>query len=140
MLRNNLFSGLRNTSGMLNNSLPFSVPNMANNATAFSSSSNLLKGASKFSFTGFLDNASKTVNTINQILPIYNQVKPMVSNAKTALNIFKNVNKINNVETPSSNEQNNSSITNEEIKENPISKEKTNIIINKTNPNKPFFV
>lgn len=139
MLRNNLFNGMRGASSIINNSFPFSVPSVANNVAQYSTTSNLLKGASKLSFTNILDNASKTINTINQIVPLYNQVKPMISNAKTALNIFKNVNKINNEPL---NQNQNKDI---EIKEQPkpttppIKEEKQLIILNKTNPNKPFF-
>ena len=129
MFRNSLFSNFTNT-------IPFNIPNIANNLNTFSNISNVSKTLPKFSLTGLLDNASRTVNTINQIIPIYNQVKPMFNNAKTALNIFKNVKKINN--TPIVNETpiNNSKI--ETPKEN-INKEEK-VIINKLNPNKPFFV
>ena len=90
MFRNSLFSNFAN-------SVPFNVPNMANNLNTFSKISNVSRTLPKFSLTGLLDNASRTVNTINQIIPIYNQVKPMFNNAKTALNIFKNVKNINNI-------------------------------------------
>jgi hypothetical protein len=140
MLRNGLFSNLTNASRMVNNSLPFNVPNLANNLSSFSNAASTISKASKFSFASILDNASRTVNTINQIIPLYQQVKPMISNAKTALNIFKNVNKIDN--EPKIN--NNINLPKEEkqdinIKEN-RQKVAPNIIINKTNPNKPFFV
>ena len=127
MFRNSLFT----------NSIPFNVPNMANNLNTFSNVSKITKTLPKFSFSGILDNASRTVNTINQIIPLYNQVKPMVSNAKTALNIFKNVKNINNEQT-----QVTSNIDNF-IKEEPkpiIKPKEKDIILNKTNPNKPFFV
>jgi len=52
--------------------------------------SNLFK---KFSFTGFLNGASKTLNVVNQAIPIYYQVKPMISNAKT---MFKVMNAVKN--------------------------------------------
>lgn len=129
MFRNSLFSNFAN-------SVPFNVPNMANNLNTFSKISNVSRSLPKFSLTGLLDNASRTVNTINQIIPIYNQVKPMFNNAKTALNIFKNVKNINNTpivnETPKIN-------NNLEIPKNNIAKEEK-VIINKLNPNKPFFV
>ena len=141
MLRNNLFNGLRGASGIINNTLPFNVPSIANNAANISTASSLLKGTSKLSFTSILDNASKTINTINQIVPLYNQVRPMISNAKTALNIFKNVNNPNIINT---NETQNS-IQNqikEEVKNSSKKEESPNptIILNKPNPNKPFFV
>lgn len=129
MFRNSLFSNFAN-------SVPFNVPNMANNLNTFSKISNVSRTLPKFSLTGLLDNASRTVNTINQIIPIYNQVKPMFNNAKTALNIFKNVKNINN--TPIVNETLINETKIETPKENIIKEEK--VIINKLNPNKPFFV
>ena len=126
MFRNSLFS----------NSIPFNVPNMANNLNTFSNVTKLSKTLPKLSFTGILDNASRTVNTINQIIPLYNQVKPMISNAKTALNVFKNVKNIN-IDQPH-NINTEKTIIKEEIK--PIVKQKEEVILNKTNPNKPFFV
>ncbi len=45
----------------------------------------------KFSFTGFLSGASKTLNVVNQAIPIYYQVKPMISNAKTMFKVMKAV-------------------------------------------------
>lgn len=129
MFRNSLYSNFLN-------SMPFNVPNMANNLNTFSNISNVAKTLPKFSLTGFLDNASRTVNTINQIIPIYNQVKPMFNNAKTALNIFRNVKNINNTSTMPIKEE--PIIVNTKPKETSLKEEK--VIINKTNPNKPFFV
>ena len=135
MFRNYFMNGL-------NSSLPFNVPSTINTMSNISNTSKLLKGTSKLSFTGILDNASKTINTINQIVPLYQQVKPMFSNAKTALNIFKNVKNINNTPSPSNvtqqNEVNTKSVHND-IKSEQKETEAT-VIIPKTIPNKPFFV
>lgn len=43
---------------------------------------------SKFSFSGFLNGASKTLNVVNQAIPIFYQVKPMINNAKTMFKIM----------------------------------------------------
>ena len=43
---------------------------------------------SKFSFSGFLSGASKTLNVVNQAIPIYYQVKPMINNAKTMFKVM----------------------------------------------------
>lgn len=138
MFRNPFLSSMGNFSSKF----PFSVPNVANNITNTLGSVNTLGTASKFSLTGILEGASKTINTINQIVPLYQQVKPIFSNAKTALNIFKNVKNINNIPTNPSSE-----VTNEQpIKKEPTIKEpktkvnKEPIIITQTSPNKPFFV
>ena len=38
-------------------------------------------------YAGLLDGASKTLNVINQAIPVYNQVKPLVSNFQLLKNI-----------------------------------------------------
>lgn len=53
-----------------------------------------LKGLlGKFSFSGFLNGASKTLNFVNQAIPAYYQIKPIVNNAKTMFKIMGAVNK-----------------------------------------------
>lgn len=42
----------------------------------------------KFSFSGFLNGASKTLNVVNQAIPVYYQIKPMFQNAKTMFRIM----------------------------------------------------
>lgn len=46
-------------------------------------------GGSKMSLSGILNGAQKTIGTVNQIVPLYNQVKPMVQNSKILLNVAK---------------------------------------------------
>lgn len=138
MFRNSFLSSLNNFGG----NLPFGVPNATNGLSNTIGTSRLLTKTSKFSLTGILDNASKTINTINQIVPLYQQVKPMFSNAKTALNIFKNVKNINNTPSPSNvtqqNEVNTKSVHNDTKSEQ--KETEATVIIPKTIPNKPFFV
>ena len=45
----------------------------------------------KFSLSGFLSGANKTLNVVNQAIPIYYQIKPMVNNAKTMLRVMSAV-------------------------------------------------
>lgn len=42
----------------------------------------------KFSFSGFLNGASKTLNVVNQAIPVYYQIKPLFQNAKTMFRIM----------------------------------------------------
>ena len=42
--------------------------------------------ASTFTFSGLLNGASKTLGVINQAIPVFYQIKPIINNAKT---IFK---------------------------------------------------
>lgn len=47
-----------------------------------------IKGLFKgFNFNNFLTSTGKTLNVINQAIPIFYQVKPIVSNAKTMLKV-----------------------------------------------------
>lgn len=40
-----------------------------------------------FSFQKFLDGTQKTLGLINQAIPVYNQMKPIINNAKTMFRI-----------------------------------------------------
>lgn len=51
--------------------------------------------ANRFSLSGLLNGAQKTIGTINQIVPLYNQVKPMISNSKTLISAAANFTKNN---------------------------------------------
>ncbi len=63
----------------------FTYPN-----TNFSNKSfNLPKS---FNWSNFLDKTSKTLNVINQAIPIVYQVKPIINNAKTMLKIANTIN------------------------------------------------
>ena len=46
-------------------------------------------GGSKMTLSGILSGAQKTIGTVNQIVPLYNQVKPMFQNSKILLNVVK---------------------------------------------------
>lgn len=81
----------------LANNLTRSSANLAGNlsrnsalATGLGKTSGLGLGnlLGKFSFTGFLNGASKTLNVINQAIPIFYQVKPIINNAKTMFRIM----------------------------------------------------
>ncbi len=43
----------------------------------------------KISLSSILTGAQKTIGTINQIVPLYNQVKPMFQNSKILLSVAK---------------------------------------------------
>ena len=45
-------------------------------------------GKKAFNWNGFLDNAQRTLNVINQAMPIYNQVKPMFRNMGTVFKVI----------------------------------------------------
>lgn len=124
----------------LGKSIPFSTPKAL--------SSIATKTNKSLSFSSIISGAQKGINTLNQIIPLYNQVKPLVQNGKQMLNIFKNVKKTNF--EPEGNSEIKEEVTikeeqvDEEKKEEIIiannEKEENNIIFNKTSPSKPFFV
>ncbi len=45
-----------------------------------------------FSFTKILGGISKTLNVANQLIPLYNQAKPIISNARNILGVLKEFN------------------------------------------------
>lgn len=62
---------------------------MGNGILGGSSAGGLLKGiASKWSWNGFLTSTGKTLNVINQAIPIFYQVRPIVRNAKTMFRVL----------------------------------------------------
>lgn len=60
-------------------------------------------GASKVTFSGILNGASKTLGVINQAIPVFYQVKPMINNAKTMFRVAKEINSSNNNNTINNN-------------------------------------
>lgn len=54
--------------------------------------------SSLYSFGTIINGISKTLNVVNQALPLYNQINPMIKNARNAIGIVKEFNKstINN--------------------------------------------
>ena len=72
-------------------------------------------GASKVTFSGILNGASKTLGVINQAIPVFYQVKPIWNNART---MFRVVKEINNKDTSSNSSVNNSTSSNTSVKEN----------------------
>ena len=71
--------------------------------------------ASKITFSGILNGASKTLGVINQAIPVFYQVKPIWNNARTMFRVVKEI----NTKEPTSNKVNNTkqTTTNETKKE-----------------------
>lgn len=63
------------------------------NESIISKGISILKG---INFSAFLDGTQKTLGVINQAIPIYYQVKPIVSNAKTLFKISNIINEKDN--------------------------------------------
>ena len=47
----------------------------------------------KFNFTSIINGTQNTINTINQIIPLVKQAKPMVDNAKTMFRLMSEFNR-----------------------------------------------
>ena len=85
MYGNNFYNPYMYANFMNNAALGRTIPRITKSGFNLN---NLFK---KFSFTGFLSGASKTLNVVNQAIPIYYQVKPMISNAKTMFKVMNAV-------------------------------------------------
>ena len=86
------------------NQYPFSsMSYMPYNSISSPTTSGLLGlGKKAFNWNGFLDNAQRTLNVINQAMPIYNQVKPMFRNMGTVFRVMSELNKGSAVTTATS--------------------------------------
>lgn len=62
-----------------------------------------------FSFSSLLNGASKTLNVLNQALPVYKEIKPIVSNARTLFKAYKSINTPNNTNIKTNNTKSNNS-------------------------------
>lgn len=93
---------------------------------------------SKLSFSSILSGTSKTLGVINQAIPVFYQVKPIVKNAKTMFRVFKEMNTsdrpIKSVDVD--NEKININNSNSEVDDNFLTKEKVSL---KKEDNSPTF-
>lgn len=69
----------------------------------------LVRGLSGIKWGAILTNTQRTLNLVNQAIPIYRQAKPMISNMKTAKKILKVLNNDTNNNVNQFNQQNNNS-------------------------------
>lgn len=88
----NRFNSLFNTMQMTRGASPFAIAGGSTINSAISRGGLLSKlGGGKMSLSGILTGAQKTIGTVNQIIPLYNQIKPMVQNSKVLLNVAKGI-------------------------------------------------
>lgn len=112
------------------NQFPYYMTNPAYLAmpnTIASSSTGALKGATgilgKLNISSILSNAQKTLNVVNQAIPLYYQVKPMFNNLKTIGKIgkeFRNISNNKNNSTVNENYSLNKTKENEESEKNDL--------------------
>ncbi len=132
-------------------SIPYMIPNMgmasAPIANSLASASNLGNGLSaakaagtsflgKINWASILSNTQKTLNVVNQAIPLYYQVKPVFKNLGALGRITKEFSKMGNVNSNEVNQTNN------------VQTETQNVINNETSdainvneiPNPTFFL
>ena len=85
------------------------IPALANSSNLVRPRAGLLKGLSTIKWGDVLNNTQKTLNVINQAIPVYYQIKPMFSNVKSFGRLMTAFNeedhpKSNNLNNPSNNE------------------------------------
>lgn len=86
--------------------------------------SSFLKGAiGKFSWNSFLTSTGKTLNVINQAIPIFYQVRPIVQNAKTMFKVLGAVKETSKGESFSSSQSMNQGSSYSDSKQTPSLKE-----------------
>lgn len=74
-----------------------------NSAFAPYKTTGLLSLLKKINFTNVLNTTQKTLNIVNQAIPIVYQVKPLVNNAKTVFKVINAVKAPDTVQAPTRN-------------------------------------
>lgn len=72
----------------------------------------LFSGLRSINWSNILNNTQKTLNVINQAIPVYYQVKPIWGNAKTMFRMVSALKDENNNTTPTSSDNDNKKNTN----------------------------
>ena len=118
--------------------MPFVNPyNAVGAASALPRTGGLLSklGLRNINFGNILTNTSKTLNVINQAIPVVKQVGPMFNNMKS---ILKVASLFNDATTPSNNNNNNNSINNK-VNNETSGERNENTITNNSYSNSPNF-
>ncbi len=118
--------------------MPFVNPyNAVGAASALPRTGGLLSklGLRNINFGNILTNTSKTLNVINQAIPVVKQVGPMFNNMKS---ILKVASLFNDATTPSNNNNNNNS-SNNKVNNETSGERNENTITNNSYSNSPNF-
>lgn len=116
-------------------SIPYMMPGVASNIGPAALGANALNAGaktsllSKINWSSLLSNTQKTLNVVNQAIPLYYQIKPVFSNLKTLGRIGKEFTRISNT-NDNQIEQDNSS----------NNQTQTNNNTNPSIPNPTFFL
>ena len=95
---------------MFNNPLyynnPYSFQNYNVNPAGRKGLFSSIGNHSKINWTNLLNNTQKTLNVINQAIPVYYQIKPIYNNARTMLRMVSALKDTDTSDTPIQNENN----------------------------------
>ena len=94
------------------NQIPYMMPNNVNTLLGGAGKSSLSSLLSKINISSILTNTQKTLSVVNQAIPLYYQVKPVVQNLRALGKIGKEFNNINTNNTNKVNDNYNNSNTN----------------------------
>ena len=130
------FNPLFNSFNMSRNILPFPTTGSSIATNAFRNRLISRGIGNKITLSGILNGAQKTIGTVNQIVPLYNQVKPMIENSKTVFNVFKGL----KIKEPLTRNKRNTAPQSKQI--NPATHQQKENKINtpQNEPAKPFFL
>ena len=120
------------------------MPYMMSTPMSMMPNASALGTASKASFLGkinwssLLSNAQKTLNVVNQAIPLYYQVKPVVNNIRTIGKIGREMTKIGSFNNVTQNNNTNNIVNNSSN----IIEENNNVVYdnNENIPNPTFFL
>ena len=91
---------------LYNNFFPYQ--NFPNNSLSKKGILNIFNGR-KINWSSLLNNTQKTLNVINQAIPVYYQVKPIYNNAKTMFRMIGALNSTKDETSPIDNNKKNTS-------------------------------
>ena len=129
------FNPMFNSLYMTRSTSPFLAAGSSISQNAFRNSGLFAK---KVTLSGILNGAQKTIGTVNQIVPLYNQVKPMLENSKVIFKAFKGL----KIKEPNIRSRfNNKTYINTQTTEHVVSQKQENKInVDNEKPAKPFFL
>lgn len=107
------------------------------NYSSIGAKQGLLAGLKKFNWTGLLNGTQKTLNIVNQAIPLIYQVRPIINNAKTVFKVIGAVRGDNTSKSYTQNTSNASTIN--KTNNNYINTSNTIHSVNSSNNSNPIF-
>ena len=98
--------------------LPNNVPRISSLFTTSRAGNNVIPKTSKITFSSILNGTSKTLGVINQAIPVFYQVKPILRNAKTMFRVVKGLNSKDDVPVSNTDKKAKTDVNKKEASEN----------------------